>query len=801
MRLLPRLRNVELVAKRRWLGLGALSVALSLSTITCSGGNSGAPLGGAGSSGTAGLGAAGTSAAGTNGTGGTTGGAAGATGTAGGGVAGATGTAGSPGTGGSVIVPCADCVEFGLATRPANPTCVAGAPPPTAYKFVRIWAGVPLGTVLDIVPTPNGTEMILAQKSGIALAVPMDPAATTAQARTFLDLHTEINLDAESGLLSFAFDPNYKTNGFAYGVYTRNDGMHSTRVARWKTNDNGKTLDLASELKIWEHTQIRGTHHGGDLKFGADGFLYVSFGDNNSGDDHKDFTAAKTDTLYGKLVRLDVNGATAAAPYKIPPDNPFADGTKGRPEIYARGLRNPWRFSFDRSTHELWLADPGEETNGIKGADGIANPYERLNKIVKGGFYGWPYWQGTHCYHDCTLEMGLPPEYEFDHAGGPAAVVGGFVYRGTALPGLVGKYVYGNYSIGQTFIYDPTTKKATGMAVGGKPVAFGQDNDGELYVSREDGTIEKLQNSVIMGTTGGFPTLLSQTGCVMPTDATKPVAAMIPFSVALPFWSDGAEKERFLAVPDGQTIAVAADGDFTLPPGGVTMKNFRWQGKLFETRFFVRHNDGSYYGYSYEWNDAGTDATKVAETGKDKTLTGLAWTYPSTSGCFTCHSEAAGRSLGLETRQLNFPGLYGTAKANQFKTLQHIGLLSGNMTALAAFPAKDDATVAVDTRARAYLAVNCSNCHRPNGPGRGVWNALFDTPFKDMKICNAVPEQGDLGVTGATLLKPGMHASSLIWMRMSQRTMSFMPPLATKLVDTVGADLLGKWTDGVTACP
>jgi uncharacterized repeat protein (TIGR03806 family) len=295
--------------------------------------------------------------------------------------------------------------------------------------------------------------------------------------------------------------------------------------------------------------------------------------------------------------------------------------------------------------------------------------------------------------------------------------------------------------------------------------------------------------------------MLSQTGCVSPTDATKPTAGLIPFTVALPFWSDGADKERFLAVPDGKTISVAADGDFTLPPGGVTMKNFRWQGKLFETRFFVRHNDGSYYGYSYEWNDAGTDATKVAETGKDKALTGLAWWYPSTSGCFTCHSEAAGRSLGLETRQLNFPGLYGTVKANQFATLQHIGLLSGNMTALAAFPAKDDATAPVDTRARAYLAVNCSNCHRPNGPGRGVWNALFDTAFKDMKICNALPDFGDLGVAGASLLKPGAHASSVIWLRMSQRMADFMPPLATKLPDTVGADLLSKWIDGITTCP
>jgi uncharacterized repeat protein (TIGR03806 family) len=773
--------------------LVAVGVALALAACGSHPASKPSPQGAAGSSG---AGSTGTSGAGA-GTTGTSG-----AGPTGGGGAGATGTAGVQGTGGNVVTPCTDCVDFGLQTRPANPTCVAGAPPPTAYKFVRIWNNVTFTTALDIVPSPNGTEMIVAQKSGVALAVPLDPAATQAQVRAFLDLRSEINTDAESGLLSFVFHPDYKTNGYAFVVYTRNDGMHSTRVARFKTNDNGQTLDLTSELKLYEHTQVRGTHHGGSMHFGPDGYLYVSFGDNNTGDDHKDFTAANPKSNYGKLLRFDVNGTPAAGKaYAIPPDNPYADGVSGNPEIYARGLRNPWRFSFDRQTKEIWLADPGEETNGIKGEDGTANPFERIDRIIKGGFYGWPYWQGTHCYHDCTQEMGLPPEAEYSHNGGPSAIIGGYVYRGTALPGLVGKYIHGDYEVGQTFIYDPMTKMRTSMGVGGKPVAFGEDNAGELYVSREGGTIEKLQNSAT-NMAGGFPMMLSQTGCVMPNDATKPVAGMIPFSVALPFWSDGAEKERFLAVPDGQTISVAADGDFTLPNGGVTMKNFRWMGKLFETRFFVRHNDGSYYGYSYEWNDAQTDATRVPDAGKDKMLPGLAWTYPSSAGCFTCHNDAAGRSLGLETRQLNTVGTYGTVKANQFDTLKHIGLLSGNMTALAVFPAKDDATAPVDVRARAYLAVNCANCHRPNGPGRGTWNALFDTWFKDMGICNAIPEHGNLGVTGAVLAKPGAHASSLIWLRMSQRAMDFMPPLASKLPDTVGADLLSNWIDHLpAACP
>jgi len=290
---------------------------------------------------------------------------------------------------------------------------------------------------------------------------------------------------------------------------------------------------------------------------------------------------------------------------------------------------------------------------------------------------------------------------------------------------------------------------------------------------------------------------------VNPADPKQVASGVIPYSVALPFWSDGADKERYLALPEGTTLDVAADGDFTLPTGAVTMKNFRWQGKLFETRFFVRHNDGSYNGYDYEWSADQTDATLVGVDGKEATVGGLAWTYPSRTACFTCHSEAAGRSLGLETRQLNVPFTYSSTgrKANQFNTLLHIGLLTGNTAPRDPFPAKDDMSAPLETRSRAYLAANCSNCHRPNGPGRVPFNALFDTPLHDMGVCNEVPQEGDLGVAGSAVLKPGSHASSVLWLRMSQRMTKFMPPIASKIPDTDGANLLAAWIDGLTACP
>lgn len=708
---------------------------------------------------------------------------------------------GNAGTGGAptTIDPCEDCVEFGLDVRPANPDCLAGDAPPTAYSWEPVWDGITFGTVLKAVPSADGTEMYLAQKEGVILAVPMDPAATQAQARELLDLTGVTRSDAESGVLSIAVHPDFENNGYVFVTYSL-AADHTTRVARFTSVDGGQTLDPGSEAVVLEHSQLRGTHHGGDLAFGADGYLYASFGDNNSGDPPHDaatsFLATDPMSRYGKVIRLNVNGPGDG--FEVPADNPYANGG-GLPEVYAIGFRNPWRFSFDRETDELWLADPGEEANGNTGDDGMANPYEEIDRVVLGGNYGWPSFQGTHCYHTCTMEQGEGPEYEYPHNGGPAAIVGGYVYRGSAMPGLYGKYIFGDYEQTEVWIYDPMTQQTESLGFGANPVSFAQDSNGELYVSREGGTIEKLVDS--NAGTGGFPMLLSETGCFKPDAPTQVVDAAIPFTVAVPLWSDGADKARFVALPDGETMEVAADGDLTLPVGAVTIKNFSWQGQLFETRFFVRHNDGSYYGYSYEWNDAQTEATLVTADGKARSLPGLEWSYPSTAQCFTCHSDAAGRSLGLEVRQLNSVGTYGALRANQLNTLNHIGVLSGNMAALDAYVPVSIAAVPVEVRAKSYLAVNCSNCHRPGGPGRGTMDARFDTPLADMGVCNRAPEHGNLDVAGSTLLTPGNHMSSVMWLRMSQREADFMPPIATKLPDAPAAALLAEWIDGIAACP
>ncbi len=216
----------------------------------------------------------------------------------------------------------------------------------------------------------------------------------------------------------------------------------------------------------------------------------------------------------------------------------------------------------------------------------------------------------------CATTTGfVEPVIDYDHTQGNS-ITGGFVYRGTALPALVGHYVFADYGSGRIWRLDSNGSGGytavqlvdTSLAI----ASFGQGNDGELYVvDIGGGGLYKLVDGGGAASGSPVPAQLSATGCVSAADASKPAAGLIPYDVAAPFWSDGATKERWLAIPNGTSISVGADGDFTFPSGSVLMKHFRLNGNLIETRLFMRHPDGDWAGYTYEWNAQHTDATLV----------------------------------------------------------------------------------------------------------------------------------------------------------------------------------------------
>ena len=697
----------------------------------------------------------------------------------------------------------ASASPFGIDTRRANLTCKAPARPAggTSAKIVPAFPLLPqLVDPVAIQKVPGLAKWWVVERSGRLLT--FDSVPTAAVLTTALDLRASVeSVYLEAGFLGLAAHPKFAQNGFLYVYYTRNGGATNfgIRLSRFHSNDGGLTFDLASEKILLDVARNVVEHVGGHVAFGPDGFLYVALGDESYKDDAQLTADLPCDTgscaaLRGKILRIDVDGGD---PYGIPATNPFAQGG-GRKELFAWGFRNPWRWSFDRATGDFWLGDVGEDA------------FEEIDRVSIGGNYGWPLLEGRSCLRpgECDGKGFLEPAVVVPHPEALALVVGP-VYRGTKIPALVGSLIYGDEVNGTQWalVANPVTGALEPKVLNPSgPLAYvtsyGEDVDGEVFLVDYSGHVFTVEPDVATPSIP-LPQRLSQTGCVDPSDAKRPASGLVPYGVVAPFWSDGAEKERYLAIPDGKTIGIEADGDLDLPVGSVTMKTFSLAGKRIETRLFVRHDDGAWAGYSYEWNDAETDAA-LLPAGKVKIVGASMWTFPSRSECLRCHTEAAGRTLGLELAQLARPFDYpGRPGRDQLATLDHVGLFASRGPTLppGSTPLADyDGAAPLAARARSYLHANCAFCHRPDGGTNATMDLRFGTPLAAAKLCNAPPQRGDLGIAGAALVKPGSPAQSVVSHRLHALDFSRMPPIAVRQIDTKGSALVDQWISDLT-CP
>ena len=400
---------------------------------------------------------------------------------------------------------------------------------------------------------------------------------------------------------------------------------------------------------------------------------------------------------------------------------------------------------------------------------------------------------------------------EYPNDGINASITGGYVYRGTAIPELVGRYVFGDFISGRIwalqsdgqggFVNEELTDTSFGIAT------FGIDQRGELhFADLFGGRIYTIVPSG-PGNPDTIASLLSDTGCIDPADPMQPASGLIPYDINSPLWSDGAVKERFLAVPDATTIAITADDDWDLPLGSVIVKNFRIDGKLIETRLLMRHPDGVWAGYAYEWNATETEATRV-KGGKAVMIDGQSYIIPSEGECMSCHTSVAGFTLGPETAQLNRDITYPTTgrAANQLTTLDHIMMFSAPLPDMppADFPRladPDDAGADLGDRARAYLHTNCAQCHRgPSSPAPSDMDFRYTTSLNNVNACDAIPRNGDLGISDPRIIAPGDAGRSILIERMSRRDSAGMPPLGSNLPDSNGVALITAWVNGLTNC-
>jgi uncharacterized repeat protein (TIGR03806 family) len=691
-------------------------------------------------------------------------------------------------------------VPFGLTERPENLTCVAPARPPqvSALAAEVAWPQLTFSQPVYLTQPPGDEDAwYLIERAGRVLR--LSGAPQTATKEVFADVRGQVESGpGEAGLLGLAFHPQWPGRAEVFLSYTAGAPLRS-RVSRFGVT--GGALDPGSEEVLLEVEQPYGNHNGGQLEFGPDGYLYLSLGDGGSGGD-PDKNGQNTQTLLGALLRLDIDTPGQGQPYGIPADNPFAaDPDRGRPELFAWGLRNVWRFSFDRDTGALWAGDVGQ------------GEWEEVDIIQRGGNYGWNTREGMHCYaaQTCARDGLIDPVAEHAHSAGEKSITGGYVYHGQALAGLGGTYIYGDFVSGRVFglgrdpatgAYAPALLLESGLQI----ASFAQGRDGELYIlDYEQGQIHRLTPAQPAGP-DLFPKKLSETGCVQPDAPAEPAQGAIPYAVNAPLWSDGAQKARWFALPQGATIDIdEASGDWTLPVGSVVVKRFSLGGAPVETRLLVRHADGGWAGYSYAWDDDGQDATLLAG-GLTRTFQGQTWTYPSRNDCMACHTTAAGFTLGLETAQLNGDALYpGNRVAHQLVTLDHIGALSaplGDPSALPAFPDLNDlsnpGSGAIGARARAYLHSNCSGCHRPGGPTNAAHDLRAVAPLQP--LCDATPTQGDLGLSSPRLITAGDPARSMISHRMERLDAYRMPPLGSARVDDAGLSLIDAWIETLRDC-
>ncbi len=684
---------------------------------------------------------------------------------------------------------------FGLASRPslAGLTFPATAPLADRYELTPAFPNLEFASATYITSAPaDASRLFVLEQGGKIHTFLNDP--NVSQTQVFLDVSRLISSGTgEEGLLGIAFDPDYAANGYFYINYTA-PGPLRTVIARYKRKTDD-TADPASATLILQFNQPYTNHNGGMLAFGPDGMLYIGVGDGGSGGDPQGYGQNKS-TLLGKILRIDPRGGT---PYKIPADNPFVGEASARGEIWALGARNPWRFSFDRVTKELWVGDVGQDK------------YEEVDIVEKGDNLGWRPCEGMHRYPNggpCPSTY-KAPIHEYDRSKG-RSIVGGYVYRGNRLPALKGTYLFGD-TLSRTVwgLVKQGTKVLSNSELGTMPVyltSLGEDAKGEVYFVGYGEQAQIYQLEERPPSTSTFPEQLSKTGLFLDTVRLVPNPGLIEYDVNQPLWSDGTLKRRWMGLPTHASIYFDPLKPWTFPLGTVLAKHFELKladGSLrrLETRVLLRERSG-WKGYTYKWNETQTDADLIDAAIDETYLVAgpsgpvkQTWTYPSRTDCLRCHTPGAGFVLGVTTRQINRNFPFALQTDNQIRAWNHVGLFSGDVAsqAIHAFPSPNDASLPLDHRARAYLDVNCASCHRPAGGTPNDIDLRFDTPTANTRLVDVAPTSGDLGIAGALRIARKDPARSILLQRMKRLDDKRMPTAGSHVLDDEALTLITDW--------
>lgn len=742
---------------------------------------------------------------------------------------------------------------------------------PYEVAFPNLDFDTPLN--FNIVPGQN--KIIVGQRDGKVFW--FDNANNTTVKNTVIDLSNVVGGQVwDGGFLGLSIHPDFGDGVHNYfyvyystasndttleqplGFYCSEEKFHGNYLLLERFEVNPATLVAVPNTKVTmiQRQLYNTTHRGGGMEFGEDGYLWVT-----TGDQAAYINAQQIDeNLDGGVLRLDVDmigGVTSHAPirtlgnqageadefsgveYFIPNDNPFNDASGAVfEEYFTLGHRNPHRMTKDRDTGIFYIGEVGEDR------------HEEINIVdpaSPGLNYGWPLFEANVSYTPRTREgdVCLTELYNNMSHTGPLvqfprseanAIIGGYVYRGQDYNDLTGSYICGDYGVGgeiwKVDIGVNNTYTSLGNFAPGNMVSWGQDYQGELYIlSQGDGVKLYKLRSPEATNYSNLPQNLSDTG-IFTNMATLTVRdGVIPYEGIDPFWSDGALKKRWLAIPnDGahdtaaEQIIYSENGVWDFPVGSVLIKHFDYPidennpsiVKRMETRFSIKGSDGKFYFVTYNWNDAGTDAV-LQEDGLDESVqVNLAgggtrtdtWHFPSNGECVTCHNDTSQGTLGTRSRYLNSEYDYsekGGVIGNQLVTLSELGILDVTITdtdtpGILTHTSINDINGTLDDKARSYLDLNCAYCHQEGTNNRGDFDLrLFKTLNQTGLLTAGVNEP--LGVApDEKIVFAGDANKSVLWHRTNSVVPGeAMPPLAKNRVDVEGVAMLEAWINGLQA--
>ncbi|MEO9507393.1 MAG: PQQ-dependent sugar dehydrogenase [Maribacter dokdonensis] len=747
-----------------------------------------------------------------------------------------------------------------------------GEPYEIAYPNIRFdWP-------LTYTTVPGQTRIVVGQLDGKIFW--MDDNQDVSNKNLLVDFSDEVgdavtpNLEVwDGGLLGLEIHPNFGTvgNNFIYIYYTTEsetgdstlssggNGTYGCDLAnfhgnyihldRFEVNPMNMSFIANSKKRMMRRRMLNSTHRGGAMEFGNDGFLYIA-----TGEQGRAINAQNTiDNLDGGVLRIDVDmDASKSHPpirtmpedagktdeltgrlYWIPNDNPFV-GTSGDnfEEYYTVGNRSPHRMSKDSQTGELFIGEVGQST------------HDEINIVSKGKNYGWPVWEGEvpGPFNQCNIEMLNDMGHElpltaFSRADA-GSIIGGNVYRGGIYTSFIGKFIAADWVTRKIFSVDINSGSYEVIGTLPKrPISFGEGTDRNIYYLVQGNNVS-LYRFVAPGTEDTMPRKLSETGAFVDLENLTVTDGFVPYDLIDSFWSDGAYKKRWIAIPNNgnhnspeEQIQFSEDGAWIFPVGSVLIKHFDYPvddnnpaiTKKVETRFSVKNSNGDWTYLSYKWNQEQTEAYLVNMSAGDQepiTITEVGggtrtemWNYPSLNDCLNCHNEASKGTLGVRTRYLNSNYDYSSHTpngviGNQLVTLSYLGILDrfiddGDTSDFLTHTSIDDQDAGLEEKARSYLDLNCAYCHQPANNLRPVFDLRLSNSLAQTRLITAGVNEPIEGLgSDQKIIFPGDASKSQIYQRANNVVPGIMmPPIAKGKVDEKGVALLKEWIDQLNVEP